>query len=106
MMVPPWVTAAARRSPRFSASSSSSSSPRRARRAAAVAAELHRAYLANCVGAVYLVLFEQAKGDRYAGHAPNYMEVLVEGESLHNQIRNVKITGSNGQSLLGELVED
>ena len=78
----------------------------RARRAAAVAAELHRAYLANCVGAVYTVLFEQANGDRYAGHAPNYMEVLVEGESLHNQIRNVKITGSNGQSLLGELVED
>ena len=78
----------------------------RARRAAEAAAELHREYLAACVGAVYPVLFEQPKGGKYFGHAPNYMEVLAEGTDLHNQVRNVKITGSDGESLLGELLED
>ena len=78
----------------------------RARRAAEIAAELHRTYLEECVGAVYPVLFEQPKGDKYAGHAPNYMEVLADGTDLHNQVRNVRITGSDGTSLLGELLED
>ena len=78
----------------------------RAHRAAEAAAELHRKYLADCVGAVYPVLFEQPRDGRYVGHAPNYMEVLAEGADLHNQIRNVKITGSDGESLLGELLED
>ena len=78
----------------------------RARRAAEAAAELHRKYLADCVGAVYPVLFEQPRDGRYVGHAPNYMEVLAEGADLHNQIRNVKITGSDGESLLGEILED
>ena len=78
----------------------------RAHRAAAVAAKLHQAYLAACVGAVYPVLFEQPRGERYVGHAPNYMEVLAEGADLHNEIRNVKITGTDGESLLGEILED
>ena len=78
----------------------------RAHRAAEAAAELHRKYLADCVGAVYPVLFEQPRDGRYVGHAPNYMEVLAEGADLHNQIRNVKITGSDGESLLGEILED
>ena len=78
----------------------------RAHRAAAVAAKLHQAYLAACVGAVYPVLFEQPRDGRYFGHAPNYMEVLAEGADLHNEIRNVKITGTDGESLLGEVLED
>lgn len=78
----------------------------RAHRAAAVAAKLHQAYLAACVGAVYPVLFEQPRDGRYFGHPPNYMEVLAEGADLHNEIRNVKITGTDGESLLGEILED
>ena len=78
----------------------------RAHRAAEVAASLHRDYLTACVGAVYPVLFEQPRDGRYVGHAPNYMEVLAEGADLHNQIRNVKITGTDGESLLGEVLED
>ena len=78
----------------------------RARRAAEVAAGMHRDYLEGCVGEVYPVLFEQPKDGRYAGHAPNYMEVLAEGADLHNEIRNVKITGTDGESLLGEILED
>ena len=58
------------------------------------------------MGAVYPVLFEQPKGGKYFGHAPNYMEVLAEGTDLHNQVRDAKITGSDGESLLGELLED
>ena len=78
----------------------------RARRAAAVAAELHRAYLTGCVGETYPVLFEQPRDGRFSGHAPNYMEVLVEGENLHNIVRNVQITGLSGDALTGVLLED
>ena len=78
----------------------------RARRAASAAEELHRAYLEACVGAVYPVLFEQPKGGKYFGHAPNYMEVLAEGTELHNEIRDVRITGTDGESLLGEILEE
>ena len=73
----------------------------RAARAAAVAEEMHEAYLAGCVGERYDVLFEQEKQGLYAGHAPNYMEVLVEGHDLHNQVRSVRVTGAEGGHLLG-----
>ncbi len=75
----------------------------RAHRAAAVAAELRQAYLAACEGTVVPVLFEQPRDGKFFGHAPNYMEVLVEGENLHNQIRNVRITATDGEVLFGGL---
>ena len=78
----------------------------RARRGAAVAAEMRQAYLAACVGEMYPVLFEQPKDGRFFGHAPNYMEVLVEGQDLHNTVKNVRITGLEGEALLGEIVEE
>ena len=78
----------------------------RARRAAAVAEEMRRAYLEQCVGKTYPVLFEQPKDGRFFGHAPNYMEVLVEGEGLHNQVKNVRITAVEGDRLLGVMVEE
>ena len=74
----------------------------RAARAAQVAEELHRAYLNGCVGQVYPVLFEQVKDGLSTGHAPNYMEVAMEGDNLHNVVRNVKITGVENNMLLGE----
>ena len=77
----------------------------RARRAAEVAAQMHRDYLEGCVGEVYPVLFEQPKDGRYAGHAPNYMEVLAEGEDLHNEVRSVRITGTDGRVLFGTIEE-
>ena len=77
----------------------------RAHRAAQVAAGLHRKYLEGCVGRTYLVLFEQPRDGRYFGHAPNYMEVLVDGADLHNQVRRVTITGTDGEVLLGTLAE-
>ena len=75
----------------------------RARRAAAAAADMHRAYLDGCVGKTYPVLFEQSRDGKFSGHAPNYMEVLAEGEGLHNQVKPVRITGTDGQVLFGEL---
>jgi len=78
----------------------------RARRASAVAEELQRTYLTGCVGYVYPVLFEQPKDGAFCGHAPNYMEVLAEGEHLHNIVRRVRITGVRGSVLLGEILED
>ncbi len=77
----------------------------RAHRAAQMAAGLHRKYLEGCVGRTYPVLFEQPRDGRYFGHAPNYMEVLVDGADLHNQVRDVTITGTDGEVLLGTLVE-
>ena len=77
----------------------------RTARAAQAAERMHHAYLDGCVGQVYPVLFEQSKGERYAGHAPNYMEVDVEASGLHNVIKNVRITGVDGGVLRGEMAE-
>ena len=76
---------------------------RRAARAAEVASQMHRAYLEGCVGQVYPVLFEQEKDGYYTGHAPNYCETGVRGEDLHNKVLKVKITGTDGDMLIGEL---
>ena len=77
----------------------------RAHRASEVAAKMHREYLAACVGKTYPVLFEQPKDGKYSGHAPNYMEVEVTQESLHNQVLDVKITGVQDDLLLGEMIK-
>ena len=77
----------------------------RARRAAAAAEEMRSAYLQGCVGRVYPVLFEQPKGDKFFGHAPNYMEVLVDGVDLHNTVKNVRVTSTDGDVLYGEIEE-
>ena len=76
---------------------------RRAARAAEVASQMHRTYLEGCVGQVYPVLFEQEKDGYYTGHAPNYCETGVLEKDLHNKVLNVKITGTDGDMLIGEL---
>lgn len=78
----------------------------RAHRAAEAAGIMQRTYLEGCVGERYDVLFEQPGPDGlFLGHAPNYAAVLAKGEALHNQIRPVRITGTDGQSLFGEMEE-
>lgn len=77
----------------------------RAAQAGKTAASLRRAYLEGCTGAVYPVLYEQAEGNIWRGHAPNYMPVFTPGEALHNQVRPTRITGCMEDGLLGELVE-
>ena len=77
----------------------------RAARAAAVAKKMHEAYLARCVGKTFPVLFERDRQGGSAGHAPNYMEVSVAREGLHNEVKNVKITAVEGGGLRGEVEE-
>ncbi len=77
----------------------------RAARAAAAAQEMHEAYLARCVGRSFPVLFERDRQGGSAGHAPNYMEVSVPQEGLHNQVKNVKVTQVDGGALRGEVEE-
>ncbi len=79
----------------------------RARRAAEAAAAMRCAFLEECVGRTEEVLFEQPAGEEglFLGHAPNYAEVLVKGTDLHNQIRPVRVTRTDGEVLFGELEE-
>ena len=76
---------------------------RRTARAAETAERMKQAYLHGCVGQTYPVLFEQEKGGLYVGHAPNYCQVGVRGEDLHNAVRNVEIEALDGDMLIGEL---
>ena len=75
----------------------------RAARAAQTAETMRQAYLRGCVGQTYPVLFEQEKDGYYTGHAPNYCEVGVRANDLHNKVLDVKITGVSGEMLIGEL---
>ena len=75
----------------------------RAARAAETAERMKQAYLRGCIGQTYPVLFEQEKNGLYVGHAPNYCQVGVRGEDLHNAVRNVKIEVVDGDMLIGEL---
>lgn len=75
----------------------------RAGRAAQAAETMRQAYLQGCVGRVYPVLFEQEKDGYYTGHAPNYCEVGVRANDLHNKVIDVRITGIDGEMLIGEL---
>ena len=76
---------------------------RRAARAAETAERMKQAYLRGCVGQTYPVLFEQEKGGLYVGHAPNYCQVGVRGEDLHNEVHGVRIVGVTEDMLTGEL---
>ena len=76
----------------------------RAHRAAAVAADMEHAYLEHLVGQILPVLFEEEKGGLWQGHAPNYVAVRAQGEHLHNCLRNVRVTGVEGDALTGEFV--
>lgn len=76
---------------------------RRAARAAETAERMKQAYLRGCVGQTYPVLFEQEKNGLYVGHAPNYCQVGVRGEDLHNRIHDVRIVEVTEDMLTGEL---
>jgi len=78
----------------------------RAHRAAEAAMVMRKTWLEGCVGREYDVLFEQPAGDGlFLGHAPNYAEVMVTGDGLHNRVLPVRITGTDGEVLFGEMEE-
>ena len=51
------------------------------------------------------VLFEEAEGEYFTGHAPNYVKFYVRGEDLHNEIRPVRVTEVYRDGVLGQIVE-
>ena len=76
----------------------------RAHRAAQVAQAMEQAYLEQFVGRTLEVLFEQQRDGAWRGYTTRYTEVAVEsGENLHNQLRNVDISGADGGCLRGNL---
>ena len=76
----------------------------RAARAKEVADALRAAYLSDCVGREYDVLYEQSREGVFHGHAPNYADVYAPGDNLRNQRRMTRIVSSDGESLYGEIV--
>jgi threonylcarbamoyladenosine tRNA methylthiotransferase MtaB len=77
---------------------------RRAQTAAEAAREMTRAHLNSCVGGETEVLFETEEGGWSSGHADFYAEVRVPGAGLAGTLRRVRITGTEGGKLLGELL--
>ena len=75
----------------------------RAQAAQAVAREMEKAYLQALVGSTLPVLFEEEKEGLWQGHAPNYVAVRAVGEDLHNQLRQVTVTGVGDGILLGTI---
>ncbi len=73
----------------------------RSRRAIAAAQEMNRSYRERLIGSTQAVLFEERQLGFYTGHAPNYVRVYAAGEELHNQVRNVKITGVYEDGVFG-----
>ena len=73
----------------------------RSRAAIAVAAKMSEDYRKNLLGTVQSVLFEEAEGEYFTGHAPNYVKVYVKGEGLHNEVRNVTIIEVYKDGVLG-----
>lgn len=76
----------------------------RSRSAIAVAEEMSRAYREKRIGTVQSVLFEDTEDGYYTGHAPNYVKVYALGENLHNEIRNVLVTGIYRDGVKGKIV--
>ena len=77
----------------------------RAHRAAQIARTMQDAYLDSWVGETVPVLFEEEREGLWRGHTTRYCEVTVPSvQPLHNQIRQVQLTGRDGGALQGVLV--
>ena len=77
----------------------------RAHRAAQIARTMQDAYLDRWVGETVPVLFEEEREGLWRGHTTRYCEVTVpSAQPLHNQIRQVRLTGHDGGALQGVLV--
>ena len=79
---------------------------RRAHEAASVAAEMRDTFLRAQSGRMDDVLFEAGGADAQQGHTTNYLPVRVScAADLRGQVRRVRITGTDGVALIGELAD-
>ena len=77
----------------------------RAHRAAQTSRTMQDAYLDRGVGETLPVLFEEERDGLWRGHTTRYCEVTVQSaQPLHNQLRQVRLTGRDGGALQGVLV--
>ena len=77
----------------------------RAHRAAQIARTMQDTYLDSWVGETVPVLFEEEREGLWRGHTTRYCEVAVQSaQPLHNQLRQVRLTGRDGGALQGVLV--
>ena len=77
---------------------------KRAHEAQKVCEEMHREFLQSSVGQVLPVLFETSEGGTFTGHSDTYVLVKAKGENLRGKTLNVRITGVEGNELIGELL--
>ena len=82
---------------------SNSEKKERSAAAIAVADAMEKEFLHSQVGKTLDVLFETEYKNGYKGHSKNYCEVAAQGEALHNIEKRVKITGVEGNILLGDI---
>ena len=75
----------------------------RAREAQLTAQQMQHDFLEASVGEILPVLFETHEGEKWTGHSDTYLLVTVKGENLRGRICPVKVTGVEGDGLLGEL---
>ena len=76
----------------------------RSRAAINLAEEMSREYRGRLIGTTLEVLFEEKDGAFFTGHAPNYVKAYARGENLHNQVRNVTVTGLYNDGVMGDIV--
>lgn len=76
----------------------------RAHEAQAVADETRNQYLQQQIGRTLSVLFETERDGMWVGHSENYCTVAAAGEGLHGVVRNVEITGLDGETLVGNVI--
>ena len=76
----------------------------RAHQAAQVAAQMTRDYLTRFMGRTLPVLFEEERDGLWHGYTVNYIPVAVQGEALHNQVREVRLEQVRDGIVLGQLI--
>ena len=74
----------------------------RSHEASTVAEKMSYTYRESFVGQTLDVLFEEAEGEYFVGHTPNYMKVYAKGSDLHNQVRPMVMTQVFRDGLLAE----
>lgn len=76
----------------------------RAHEAGLVAEQMHREFMQESFGLTLPVLFEHEGEGRCSGHSDTYLTVSVPGQGLRGKILPVRITGLEGDELIGEIV--
>lgn len=76
----------------------------RAHEAAQVAAQMRDVFLQTQIGRIDEVLFEAGSADMQHGHTTNYLPICVpSSKDLRGKIHQVRVTGTDGTQLTGEL---